>query len=228
MRFWGEVITMLCQVCNQRPANVHVTKVINNVRTELHLCQQCARERGELEVFAGPKFAFSNLLAGLLQSDAATGVPVGIPGGSRSVCSTCGLEYPEFMNTGYLGCSECYSQFLPMLRPLIARIHGHARHTGKVPARAGKAVRFRKELESLREELRTMIEAEEYEKAALVRDRIRDLEKAAEQAEQARQAEAERVEAERAEAERAEAGQGGSEQGNAEHNGAKEDEREGR
>ena len=211
---------MLCQVCNQRPANVHVTKVINNVRTELHLCQQCARERGELEVFTGPKFAFSNLLAGLLQSDAAAGVPVGIPGGSRNVCSTCGLQYPEFMNTGYLGCSECYSQFLPMLRPLIARIHGHARHTGKVPVRAGKAVRFRKELESLREELRTMIEAEEYEKAALVRDRIRDLEKAAEQARQA--------EAERAEAERAEAGQGGLEQGNAGQSEANEDEGEGR
>jgi len=211
---------MLCQVCNQRPANVHVTKVINNVRTELHLCQQCARERGELEVFAGPKFAFSNLLAGLLQGDAAAGVPVGIPGGSRNVCSTCGLEYPEFMNTGYLGCSECYSQFLPMLRPLIARIHGHAKHTGKVPARAGKAVRFRKELESLRDELRTMIEAEEYEKAALVRDRIRDLEKAAEQARQA--------EAERAEAERAEAGQGGLEQGNAGQSEANEDEGEGR
>jgi len=106
------------------------------------------------------------------------------------------------MNTGYLGCSECYSQFLPMLRPLIARIHGHARHTGKVPARAGKAVRFRKELASLREELRTMIEAEEYEKAALVRDKIRDLEKAAEQA---RLAEVEQAEAELAEAEQAEA-----------------------
>ncbi len=221
---------MLCQVCNQRPANVHVTKVINNVRTELHLCQQCARERGELEVFAGPKFAFSNLLAGLLQSDAAAGVPVGIPGGSRNVCSTCGLEYPEFMNTGYLGCSECYSQFLPMLRPLIARIHGHAKHTGKVPARAGKAVRFRKELESLREELRTMIEADEYEKAALVRDRIRDLEKAAEQARQAQaeQAEAERAQAERAQAEQARTEQGEPEQGNAEQSEAKEDEGEGR
>ena len=179
---------MLCQVCNKRPANVHVTKVINNVRTELHLCQQCARERGELEVFAGPKFAFSNLLAGLLQSDPAAGVPAGIPGGARRACATCGLEYPEFMNTGFLGCSECYSQFLPLLKPLVGRIHGHARHTGKVPARAGKAVRFRKELESLREQLRTMIEAEEYEKAALVRDKIRDLEKVAEQA-QAKQTE---------------------------------------
>jgi len=97
-----------------------------------------------------------------------------------------------------------------MLRPLIARIHGHAKHTGKVPARAGKAVRFRKELESLRDELRTMIEAEEYEKAALVRDRIRDLEKAAEQA---RQAEAE---------------QGGLEQDNAGQSEANEDEGEGR
>jgi len=97
-----------------------------------------------------------------------------------------------------------------MLRPLIARIHGHAKHTGKVPARAGKAVRFRKELESLRDELRTMIEAEEYEKAALVRDRIRDLEKAAEQARQA------------------EARQGSSEQDNEGQSEANEDQGEGR
>jgi protein-arginine kinase activator protein McsA len=107
-----------------------------------------------------------------------------------------------------------------MLRPLIARIHGHARHTGKVPVRAGKAVRFRKELESLREELRTMIEAEEYEKAALVRDKIRDLEKAAEQA---RQAQAEQAQTEQAQAEQDEPEQGGMEQGE-----VNEDEGEGR
>ena len=40
---------MICEVCRKNAATVHVTKVVNNVRTELHLCQQCARERGELQ-----------------------------------------------------------------------------------------------------------------------------------------------------------------------------------
>jgi protein arginine kinase activator len=154
-----------------------VTKIINSVKTELHLCQQCARERGELDALEGPKFAFSNLLAGLLQSEPAFGIPVGISGGGRRKCETCGLEYTEFMNTGFLGCSDCYSQFAGRLGPLIGKIHGHTRHTGKVPRRTGKAVRARQELESLRKELRMLIEAEEYEKAALVRDRIRAIEK---------------------------------------------------
>lgn len=167
---------MLCQVCNERPANVHVTKVTNGARTELHLCQQCARERGELQVFAGPKFAFSNLIAGLLQSGNSFGSQVSIPGGARQVCSTCGLDYTEFMNTGFLGCSECYGQFEALLKPIIGQIHGHTVHTGKAPVRAGKAVRFRRELESLRADLKRLIGLEEYEQAALVRDRIRELE----------------------------------------------------
>jgi len=53
-------------------ATVHVTKVVNNVRTELHLCQQCAKERGELQVLSTPSFAFSNVLTGFFREVQAT------------------------------------------------------------------------------------------------------------------------------------------------------------
>ena len=38
---------MLCDRCHGREAVVHVTQIINGHRTELHLCEECARkERG--------------------------------------------------------------------------------------------------------------------------------------------------------------------------------------
>lgn len=170
---------MICEVCRKNAATVHVTKVVNNVRTELHLCQQCARERGELQVLSTPSFALSNVLAGLLQGGSGHGVHVGIPAGAGRKCRTCGLDYSKFTNSGFLGCSDCYSEFAPMLNPLIRRIHGHTCHTGKAPRRAGKAVRFRREIDTLRKRLQQFIETEEYEKAAVVRDRIRELEQGA-------------------------------------------------
>src|SRR5690554_1916120 len=108
---------MICEVCRKNAATVHVTKVVNNVRTELHLCQQCARERGELQVLSTPSFALSNVLAGLLQGGSGHGVHVGIPAGAGRKCRTCGLDYSEFTNSGFLGRSDCYSEFAPMLNP---------------------------------------------------------------------------------------------------------------
>jgi len=58
---------MICEVCRKNAATVHVTKVVNNVRTELHLCQQCARERGELQVLSTPSFAFPMSLPGFFR-----------------------------------------------------------------------------------------------------------------------------------------------------------------
>ena len=59
---------MLCEECQKREATVHYTKVVNNQKTEYHLCEQCAREKGELDFSWGfePGFSIHNLLAGLL------------------------------------------------------------------------------------------------------------------------------------------------------------------
>ncbi len=168
---------MVCDECGKRPANVHLTKVINGVKTESHLCEQCAREKGELDFFSEPKFSFPSLLAGLLQHDPGFAGPMTLPGSVTSRCRRCGLDFSEFRNTGFLGCPDCYDEFRPRLEPLLRRIHGSARHTGKVPGRTGAAAGKRREIENLRAELARLVAKEQYEEAAKVRDRIRALEK---------------------------------------------------
>jgi protein arginine kinase activator len=39
---------MLCEKCKKNEANVHISKNINGRTTDLHLCESCARESGEL------------------------------------------------------------------------------------------------------------------------------------------------------------------------------------
>jgi protein arginine kinase activator len=170
---------MLCQICKKRPANVHVVKAINGVKSELHVCDECAKEN-ELGVglqMPGMEtpFSFSNLLAGFIDFTGGGGtIPNTIQQGMK--CPECGLEYNEFRNTGRFGCSGCYEAFGQRLEPLFKRIHGNTQHAGKVPKRTGGIIRIKRDIEKMKYELKRAIENEEFEKAAELRDRIRNLE----------------------------------------------------
>ena len=39
---------MLCDMCKLTDAVVHITKIENGKRTELHLCAACAKKQGTL------------------------------------------------------------------------------------------------------------------------------------------------------------------------------------
>jgi protein arginine kinase activator len=91
-------------------------------------------------------------------------------------CRECGLTYEQFHQTGRLGCPDCYHYLAPRLDPLIRRIQGSSYHRGKVPRRGGGNLRVRREIESLRAQLQQLVAQEEFEKAAQIRDRIRNLE----------------------------------------------------
>ena len=91
-------------------------------------------------------------------------------------CPRCGLLYSGFRETGRLGCADCYTAFQFQLRPLLRRIHGDTRHRGKRPAGEGEgATRFR-QIQRLHDELQRVVEREEFERAAVLRDEIRQLE----------------------------------------------------
>jgi len=166
---------VLCEECGQKPATVHVTRVSNGQKTERHLCEQCAREQGELEFVIEPQFSVQNLLASLLGHDALHKQAVGPPRGGGA-CGLCGLSYDEFARTGRLGCGRCYQEFGDRLEPLLRRIHGSAVHSGKVPVRRGVDRRHQRTLAGLKEELARAVEKEEFERAAELRDRIKELE----------------------------------------------------
>lgn len=164
---------MRCEECGQRPATVHVTRVVNGQATSRHLCERCAREQGELEPFWGwePKFGLPDLLSGFFE----------YPGRRRhAVCRRCGLSYGEFVRSGLLGCATCYESFAAELEPVLRRVQGSTRHAGKVPRRApARAASPAAQLEELRRQLEAAIREERYEDAARIRDRIRALERQA-------------------------------------------------
>lgn len=166
---------MTCENCRQRPASVHLTKVINGQKSETHLCDQCAREQGQLDWMQ--PLSIPNLLASLLsQEEFAPKRGLGLPA-AEPRCPGCGITYSRFAETGRLGCSQCWEALGPQLSDLLRRIHGTIQHTGKVPKRTGGLVRLKKELHQMREELNRAVANEEFEKAAALRDRIRDLER---------------------------------------------------
>lgn len=167
---------MFCDECRERPASVHITKIVNGEKTQVRLCKDCAAKyQQQLGFGITPDFSFHKFLAGILDSDSFEG-PIGTGYRKKLECEQCGLSYSQFRDTGRLGCDKCYETFSEKLDPVLRRIHGSIRHTGKVPKRAGGSLRIKQEIQRLRNELQELVSKEEFEKAAQVRDTIRDLE----------------------------------------------------
>jgi protein arginine kinase activator len=166
---------MLCDICGKKEATVHLTEIINDQMSKLHLCEDCAKEKGaEME----EHFGLNDLLAGLagLGASIATG---GMPE-SKTVesikCPKCGFTYQNFTKIGRFGCGDCYDAFKKHISPLLKRIHGSDRHMGKVPVIAGKTPKDTRNLQDLRTRLDKAIQMEEFEEAARIRDRIKEVE----------------------------------------------------
>ena len=172
---------MLCQECNERPATLQFTKVINGKKMEVNLCEHCAAEKGDIFMLHdGGNLSFNNLLAGLLNMGIGMTSAKTSPGfgGDQLKCPHCHLTYREFVNSGRFGCRQCYEAFAPYLEPVIGRLHGgNVHHVGKIPKRAGGTLHIRKQINDLKADLQSLIEQENFEKAVHVRDQIRLLEK---------------------------------------------------
>lgn len=168
---------MMCQECGKKPATLHFTKIVNGDKTEFHICESCARERGEMIPGTPNGFSIHSLLSGLLDFEPS--------GGSAAIgqkaqplrCETCGLTYGQFSKIGRFGCSDCYKHFAGRLDPLFKRVHGNTIHVGKVPKRSGQRIRSKREIEQLKREMQERIASEDFESAARIRDRIRELER---------------------------------------------------
>jgi len=162
---------MICDICGKNEATVHLTEIVNEKVTKLHLCENCAKEKGtEME----EHFGLSDLLAGL--ADLGNVEP---EIGEKIKCSACGFTYYDFKKVGRLGCGECYEAFKKQLAPLLKRIHGADRNIGKIPITIGKTVKDNKTIQELKVRMDKAIQFEEFEEAARLRDQIKDLEKKA-------------------------------------------------
>ena len=162
---------MICQVCGERDATFHFKEMINGQVKELHLCEICAKEKGLGETFFMPSFSLSNLMAGLTELEVPSSEEISVG------CPHCGLSYGDIKRKGKIGCGLCYQALEEYLTPLLERIQGKVRHSGKVPRKGKVQDQKERKIYELRKELEDLVRKEEYERAAELRDEIRRLEK---------------------------------------------------
>ena len=160
----------LCDNCGSKPATVNLTQIENNEMSSYHLCEDCAAQKG-LEATTEPS---SSPLPDFL---AQIGDEPREEEDSDNECSFCGLMFAAFRETGRLGCPHCYETFEAHLRRLLRRVHGGTKHVGKIYLPPDPTVsEIEKQMEALRRRLNRAVEAEDFERAAELRDQMRSLE----------------------------------------------------
>lgn len=168
---------MLCQDCKKREAQVHFTQIVNNEKATLSLCKECAAARGFHSPLDNVPFPLADILSGMAAS---------IPAQLRTeqtetiTCATCGLTFDDFTRLGRFGCGDCYRAFRNRLEPIMRKIHGASLHRGRgpiLPNDGNETVETAsvREEERLETELKRAIEAEDFERAVELRDKLKTL-----------------------------------------------------
>ena len=165
---------MLCQHCQKNEATTHVKTMINGEYAEYRLCPECAHELGYDSMFPDFGADFGGLLGSFLSA--------ALPARSGAThCKLCGSTMNDIKRTGKVGCAECYDTFFSELMPTIRSVHGNTEHIGKHPVIEYEAVEDEPQkqgetLDDLKAQLKKAIEDENFERAAQLRDKIKEME----------------------------------------------------
>lgn len=169
---------MLCQSCQKKQANTHIKTIVNGDLTEMNLCSECAAKLGYGNMF-DHMFDIGSLMSGFM------GEPSYALAAEKK-CPKCGMSFAQISKSGRVGCTECYDVFYDRLLPSIKRIHGNTLHTGKrlrkpelasggTEGAVQTAEENITETERLNVELKEAVKNQEFEKAAQLRDKIKEL-----------------------------------------------------
>src|SRR5437763_1268704 len=87
---------MLCDICKQNVATVHLTQMVGGKTKKVDLCEACSKEKG---VDDPTGFSLADLLLGL----GAAQEMAQAAAGTDLKCPTCGFTQADFKKTGRLG-----------------------------------------------------------------------------------------------------------------------------
>jgi protein arginine kinase activator len=156
---------MVCCVCKEKEAKVHLTQIVGDKVQKVDLCEGCAAQKGVNDP-AG--FSLADLLLGLGASQEMEQA-----GGGEMKCPNCGFTQADFKKAGRLGCSECYVTFNEGLEALLKTMHKGTRHQGKVPQAFQHSRDLSDRLKALQKKLDKAVAEEDFEQAAQTRDEIK-------------------------------------------------------
>lgn len=157
---------MLCDICKQNVATVHLTQMVEGKTKKVDLCEGCSKDKG---IDDPTGFSLADLLLGL----GAAQEMAQAASGSELKCPSCGFTQADFKKSGRLGCANCYTTFAEGLEGLLKSMHKGIKHAGKVPQSLQHNRDVTEKLNGLQKRLERAIAEEDFEQAALLRDEIK-------------------------------------------------------
>ena len=176
----------MCQNCGKNEVTFRYTQVINGVKKEMNLCDNCARELGLKDMNFSMPINFSSFLSDFFNDYNDNLLPSFMETKSLQ-CNSCGTTFDDFVNSGEFGCSNCYNLFEDRITPILRNLQGATRHVGRgyreITPSTGENTPNKKAVkkeeskeEKLQKDLQKAIKEERYEDAAKIRDEIKNLE----------------------------------------------------
>jgi len=169
---------MLCDVCKKNEATIHIKEMHGGDTHTSNLCAACASEKEKNGELSALGFNLAEMLCNLGKISGEVKPPPENSTELAAVCPKCGWTLQKVRAFGgRLGCPNCYAAFAPLLAEAIHNVHRGSVHLGKRPQTMPQDARAAQEaeLENRRHELDALIKREEYEDAAICRDRINQL-----------------------------------------------------
>lgn len=174
---------MICDFCKKNIATVHLIRVQDDNVEKVNICQECARD---FSFFSEEDFYndLSNILGRIFQSGKESlydgkdrQMFEGLEIKKNKKCPFCSTDLKSIRKKGRMGCPHCYSEFKNALMPIMRMIHKDMEYRGKMPRAVPRQMKLEKSISDLRKRLKNEIFIENFEEAARLRDRIKQLEK---------------------------------------------------
>lgn len=175
---------MKCERCKKNDATIHLSEIVKDVKSEVHLCEHCARDVGFNTKGSGFSLSLPEMLTFLSVDDI-------VDYDNTQACSTCGCSFSEYKREGKLGCPDCYIFLEDQIEGIVSGYYEEKKYAGKVPANynvpePGSFVQVKEKPKSsiveLKSKLDIAVNEERYEEAAVLRDRINEISKSMGQA----------------------------------------------
>ena len=167
---------MLCDKCKKNEATVHIKEFHNGKCTNINLCKECAQNAENSAVIPEIGFNLAEVIFNVGKlADKLSGSAPRSADKQQIVCPVCSWTTEKIrQHDGKLGCPTCYQTFEKLIKDAVSQVQHGVLHLGKRPGKKldDSPAMKRSELESLKKELQTLISGEEYEAAAICRDRI--------------------------------------------------------
>ena len=177
---------MICELCGKNKAVIHIQEVVDGHKRNVHFCGNCAGNKS-LTLKASKEHGLDKLIFDLSIPLAKKSI---VPINESSLkCITCGMKKNDFQESGRLGCPDCYESFWEILKGVIPLMHAGNRHQGKrlkddfyhqsddfTDTKNQPLQDQVDDLFVLNQGLDEAVKTENFELAAILRDKLSDLE----------------------------------------------------